>query len=81
MGVSRFATFLINLMEFAALPFSIIEKQQVFLFEQFAQIANCLDGFILARHHLETMPNLAPRRRSTERHRVADIVAGLSDCF
>src|SRR5215469_427029 len=27
------------------------------------------------------MPNLAPRCWSTERHRVADIVAGLSNCF
>ena len=65
-------------MEFAALPFSIVGKQQVFLFEQFAQIANCLDGFILARHHLETMPNLAPRGRSTECHRVADSIGSFA---
>jgi hypothetical protein len=38
------------------LPLSIIEKQQVFVFEQFAQIANRLNRFILARHSLETMP-------------------------
>jgi hypothetical protein len=45
-------------------------EQQIFLYEQFAQIADRLDGFILARHRLQPMPDFAPRRRPAKPHRL-----------
>jgi hypothetical protein len=54
-----------------------IRKQQIFLYEQIAQITNRFDGFFLARHRLEAMPHFAPRRRPAEPHRLVYIVSHL----
>ena len=54
-----------------------IRKQQILLHEQFAQIADRFDGFLLARHRLEAMPHFAPRRWPAEPHCLVHIVSRL----
>jgi hypothetical protein len=59
----------------------LVRQQQIFLQEQFAQIADRFDGGFLVRYSLEAMPDFAPWLRPADPHRLVDVAARLAKCF